>query len=180
MHILYICLYIGIYIWHSLSKIVITWRRPLLAETCSYFLLLNTIINPYYHSCVFMIDIYLTISDCLTGRAIWRSNPSRDKRVFSKLPTPKLGPTNILFSAHQRSFPAGKAAGAGSRLLSSGEVKNEWRYTYFPPIRLHGADRDNSAFSNKNSWYLITLHFHIVPAIIEEFITFWLRFCTSR
>jgi len=33
-----------------------------LAETCSYFLLLNTIINPYYHSCVFMTDIYLTIS----------------------------------------------------------------------------------------------------------------------
>ena len=27
-----------------------------------YFLLLNTIINPYYHSCVFMTDIYLTIS----------------------------------------------------------------------------------------------------------------------
>ena len=26
------------------------------------FLLLNTIINPYYHSCVFMTDIYLTIS----------------------------------------------------------------------------------------------------------------------
>ena len=25
-------------------------------------LLLNTTINPYYHSCVFMIDIYLTIS----------------------------------------------------------------------------------------------------------------------
>jgi len=34
-----------------------------LAETCSYFLLLNTIINPYYHSCGFMTDIYLTISD---------------------------------------------------------------------------------------------------------------------
>jgi len=29
---------------------------------CSYFLLLNAIINPYYHSCVFMTDIYLTIS----------------------------------------------------------------------------------------------------------------------
>ena len=33
-----------------------------MAETCSYFLLLNTIINPYYHSCVFMTDIYFTIS----------------------------------------------------------------------------------------------------------------------
>jgi len=41
---------------------VITWRWPLLAETCSYFLLLNTIVNPYYHSCGFMTDIYLTIS----------------------------------------------------------------------------------------------------------------------
>jgi len=30
-----------------LSKTVITWRWPLLAETCSYFLLLNTIINPH-------------------------------------------------------------------------------------------------------------------------------------
>jgi len=37
-------------------------RWPLLAETCSYFLLLNTIINPYYHSCGFMTDIYLSIS----------------------------------------------------------------------------------------------------------------------
>jgi len=43
-------------------KIVITWRWPLLAETCSYFLLLNTTTNPYYHSCVSMTDIYLTIS----------------------------------------------------------------------------------------------------------------------
>ena len=50
------------YIWYSLSKIVITWRWPLLAETYSYFLLLNTIINPYYHSCGFMTDIYLTIT----------------------------------------------------------------------------------------------------------------------
>ena len=33
-----------------------------MAETCSYFLLLNTIINPYYHSCVFVTDIYLTTS----------------------------------------------------------------------------------------------------------------------
>jgi len=41
---------------------------PLLAETCSYFLLLNTIINPYYHSCVFMTDIYLTISIFCTQR----------------------------------------------------------------------------------------------------------------
>jgi len=42
------------------SKIVITWRWPLFVETCSKCLLLNTIINPYYHSCVFMTDIYLT------------------------------------------------------------------------------------------------------------------------
>ena len=34
----------------------------LLAETCSYFLLLNTIIYPYYHGRGFMTDIYLTIS----------------------------------------------------------------------------------------------------------------------
>jgi len=33
-----------------------------LAETCSYFLPLNSIINPYYHSYVFLIDIYLTFS----------------------------------------------------------------------------------------------------------------------
>jgi len=38
------------------------------AETCSYFLLLNTIINPYYHSCGFMTDIYLTISIFYTQR----------------------------------------------------------------------------------------------------------------
>jgi len=55
---------------NSLSKILITWRWPLLAETCSlFFLLLNTIINPYYHSCVFMTDIYLTISQ------FWCSRP---------------------------------------------------------------------------------------------------------
>jgi len=29
------------------------------------FLLLNAIINPYYHMCVFMTDIYLTISLCI-------------------------------------------------------------------------------------------------------------------
>jgi hypothetical protein len=31
-------------------------------------LLLNTIINPYYHSCVFMTDIYLTISLSIHNR----------------------------------------------------------------------------------------------------------------
>jgi len=36
-------------------------KWPLLAETCSYVLLLNTIINQYYHSCGFTTDIYLTI-----------------------------------------------------------------------------------------------------------------------
>ena len=65
---IYMYIYIYIYIWHSLSKIVITWRLPQLAETCSYFLLLNTIINPHYHSCVFMTDIYLTIRRSLVGR----------------------------------------------------------------------------------------------------------------
>ena len=30
---------------------------PLLAETCSYFLLLNTIINQYYRSCGFMTSL---------------------------------------------------------------------------------------------------------------------------
>ena len=30
-----------------------------------FYLLLNTIINPYYHSCVFMTAIYLTISQYL-------------------------------------------------------------------------------------------------------------------
>jgi len=37
IHMIRIYAYIGIYIWYSLSKIVITWRWPLLAETCSYF-----------------------------------------------------------------------------------------------------------------------------------------------
>jgi len=37
-------------------------KMAALAETCSYFFLLNTIINPYYHSCGFMTDIYPTIS----------------------------------------------------------------------------------------------------------------------
>jgi len=63
-------------------KIVITWRWPLLAETCSYFLLLNTIINPYYHRCGFMTDIYLAISLCfhslnqwvIVDRQVWMSS----------------------------------------------------------------------------------------------------------
>jgi len=33
-----------------------------------YFLLLNTIINPYYHSCGFMTDIYLTFRLFYTQR----------------------------------------------------------------------------------------------------------------
>jgi len=48
-------------------------RWPLLAESCSYFLLLNTIINPYYHSCVFMTDIYLAISLFYTQRG-WHTS----------------------------------------------------------------------------------------------------------
>jgi len=32
------------------------------------FLLLNTIINPYFHSCGFMTDVYLTISHFYTQR----------------------------------------------------------------------------------------------------------------
>jgi hypothetical protein len=27
------------------------------------------------------------------------------------------------------------------------EVKNEWRYTYIPPVCLHGVHRDNFTFS---------------------------------
>ena len=50
-----------------------TWRWSLLAETCSYFLLLNIIINPYYHSCGFMTDIYLTISLFYTQRG-WHTS----------------------------------------------------------------------------------------------------------
>jgi len=63
---------IGIYMI-LFRKIVITWRWPLLGETCSYFLLLNTIINPYYHSCGFMTDIYLTISLIYTQRG-WHTS----------------------------------------------------------------------------------------------------------
>jgi len=37
-------------------------RWSLLAEHVTIYLLLNTIINPYYHCCVFMTDIYLTNS----------------------------------------------------------------------------------------------------------------------
>jgi len=40
------------YIWYSLSKIVITWRWPLLAETCSYFFAIKYHHKTYYHSCV--------------------------------------------------------------------------------------------------------------------------------
>jgi len=37
------------------------------SKKVSYFLLLNTIINPYYHSCGFVTDIYLTISPVPTS-----------------------------------------------------------------------------------------------------------------
>jgi hypothetical protein len=43
------------------------------------FLLLNTIINPYYHSCVFMTDIYLTIS---LSTHIGDDTPQNDSRGF--------------------------------------------------------------------------------------------------
>jgi len=45
-----------------------------LAVTCSYFLLLNTIINLYYHSCGFMTDIYPTISEwsCTFSPPVYR------------------------------------------------------------------------------------------------------------
>jgi len=42
----------GYHIWYSLSKIVISWRWPLLAETCSYFFTVKYRHKTYYHSCV--------------------------------------------------------------------------------------------------------------------------------
>ena len=52
-------------LWVSMFNVFwVLW--PLLTETCSYFLLLNTIINSYYHSCVVMTDIYLTISSFMS------------------------------------------------------------------------------------------------------------------
>ena len=47
-----IYIYIYIYIWYSLSKIVITWRWPLLAETCCYLFAIKYHHKTYYHSCV--------------------------------------------------------------------------------------------------------------------------------
>ena len=81
-------------LWYSWSKIVITWRWPLLAETCSYFLLLNTIINPYYHSCVFMTDIYLTVSNFVLCKFNFRES------LFLPLalqPTVNFGLSNNVF-----------------------------------------------------------------------------------
>ena len=43
---------IGIYIWCPLSITVITWRWPLLAETCSYFFAIKYHHKTYHHSCV--------------------------------------------------------------------------------------------------------------------------------
>ena len=45
-------------------KVVATTGRNM-----KLFLLLNTIINPYYHSCGFMTDIYLTISPIISSWA---------------------------------------------------------------------------------------------------------------
>ena len=34
-----------------------------------------------------------------------------------------------------------------SGILSSAEIKNEWRFTSSPPIRLRGVDRENFIFT---------------------------------
>jgi len=49
-------------LWQYGFMMVFNSKEPLLAETCSYFfLLLNTIINPYYLSCGSMTGIYSNI-----------------------------------------------------------------------------------------------------------------------
>jgi len=61
-----------------------------------FFLLLNTTINPYYHSCGIMTDIYLTISLLYTQRA-WHTSEwstllflawSRTQIAWLSLPQP--------------------------------------------------------------------------------------------
>jgi len=43
---------------------------------------------------------------------------------------------------------------------SSAEVKNEWSYTFAPPIYLHGMDRDNFTFD-------LTFYSQLVSLIIN-------------
>jgi len=118
--------------------------------------------------------IYETVGIAYKPVSIWSwylTNPGRGKRLFSLLQNVQddsgAGPASCSFSAGV-SFSKVKGPGRDAHHLSAStaEVKNEWSYTAFPPVRLHGADRDNFTSSTfphivksritilNSNWYL--------------------------
>ena len=88
-------------------------KMAAIGRNMQFFLLLNTIINPYYHSCVFMTDIYLTISlsthngddtpQNLCHLFIQRRLSGGNHNATRRLPTPDLIHSFITYFSFSRS-----------------------------------------------------------------------------
>ena len=60
--------------------------------------------------------------------------------LLQNRPCPLWGPHNLLVNGYWCSFPGAKRPGSeiDSSLLPSVGIKNEWSYTFAPPVHLHG------------------------------------------
>jgi hypothetical protein len=96
-------------------------------EMCHY----RHLTNPYM-----LLMIILPLYSMLY--MIGSSSPGRGWEFFYSPPRPDRlwGPLSLLFSGYQGSLPGGKPAVA-SHLHLVPRSKNEWSYTFIPPIVFH-------------------------------------------
>jgi hypothetical protein len=96
---------------------------------------------------------------------VWSSNPGRGKilSLLQNNPDWLFGTPSLIFSGYPGSTKGVKWLGhdVNHSPPSSPEVKNEWSYTFAPPLYLHGMDRDNF-FTFDLMFYI-----HLVSLIIN-------------
>ena len=77
---------------------------------------------------------------------VWNSNPGRGKilSLLQNNPDCLFGTPSLVFSGYPGSSIGVKWLGhdVNHSSPSSADVKNEWSYTFAPPLYLHGMDRD--------------------------------------
>lgn len=81
-------------------------------------------------------------------RVVWPGIRMPEESNIFYSPNPPIrfrGPTNFLLNVHGCSFSGIKRQGreADTWPSWSADLKNKWRHTSRPPIRLHGVDRNN-------------------------------------
>ena len=84
------------------------------------------------------------------GWVVRGSNPDRSKTVFSETSIWLRGPPSLLFIRNWYSFQEVKQHGrdVNHSPPSKAEVKNEWSYTFTPPIAPWGKDRVSFNFTS--------------------------------